>query len=199
MKKLLSRVFLFVSRTIALLLMSAMTDEASAAVVPVAEATPREATGRVLLGELNCTACHAATQKQAEWLSPKIAPRLADIGSRASAEWLQRHLAAPHTAMPGTTMPDVLRGNSEHAEALTHYLLSLAPVKFSRVMPDRAAVARGESLYHRIGCVACHAAGWPGQEQPDSYGGRRCRVDPVAEPGSVRGARPLPGRLLSRQ
>ena len=115
------------------------------------------ADGYVLLGELNCTACHAATDKQAAWLLPKAAPRLANIGSRASAEWLQRHLAAPQRTMPGTTMPDMLRGNSEHAEALTHYLLSLAPVKFQRVMPDRAAVARGESLYHRVGCVACHA------------------------------------------
>lgn len=114
--------------------------------------------GHVLVGELNCTACHAATGKQAAWLSPKVAPRLANIGNRASADWLQRHLAAPHTTRPGSTMPDLLRGNSEHAEALTHYLLSLAPVKFQRVMPDRAAAARGESLYHRIGCVACHAA-----------------------------------------
>jgi mono/diheme cytochrome c family protein len=115
------------------------------------------ADGYVLIGELNCTACHAATEKQAAWLSPKTAPRLANIGSRASAEWLQRFLPAPQQAKPGTTMPDVLRGNSEHAQALTHSLLSLAPVKFSRVMPDRAAVARGEILYHRIGCVACHA------------------------------------------
>ncbi len=117
----------------------------------------RSADGYVLLGELNCTACHAATAKQAAWLSPKLAPRLANIGSRASAEWLQRYLAAPHAEIPGTTMPDVLRGSSEHAEALKHYLLSLAPVKFQRVMPDRAAVARGEILYHRVGCVACHA------------------------------------------
>ena len=117
----------------------------------------RGAEGYVLMGEMNCTACHAATEKQAAWLSSKLAPRLANIGSRASAEWLQRHLAAPQKAMPGTTMPDVLHGNSEYAEALTHYLLSLAPVKFQRVMPDRAAVARGESSYHRVGCVACHA------------------------------------------
>ena len=117
----------------------------------------RSAEGRLLMGELNCTACHAVTEKQAEWLSPKKAPRLANLGGRASAEWVQRFLALPHDAMPGTTMPDVLRGNSEHAEALTHYLLSPAPVKFQRVMPDRAAVARGEGLYHRIGCVACHA------------------------------------------
>ena len=120
-------------------------------------ALERPADGRVLMDELNCTACHAASGRQAAWLSPKVAPQLANIGSRASADWLQRHLAAPQKAMSGTTMPDVLRGNAEQAEALTHYLLSLAPVKFNRVMPDRAAVARGESLYHRVGCVACHA------------------------------------------
>lgn len=128
-----------------------------AAATALCHVEARGAEGYVLLGELNCTACHAATDKQAAWLTPKLAPRLANIGSRASAEWLQHHLAAPHKAMPGTTMPDVLRGNLEHAEALTHYLLSVAPVKFQRAMPDRAAVARGESLYHRVGCVACHA------------------------------------------
>ena len=59
-------------------------------------------------------------------------------------------------------MPDMLHAlppaeRAAAAEALTHHLLSLAPVKFRRVMPDRAAVARGENLYHRVGCVACHA------------------------------------------
>ena len=121
-----------------------------------------EAAGRVLLGELSCTACHAASAKQALWISPKMAPRLAGIGSRASGAWLQRYLAAPQDAMPGTSMPDVLHGRTPAdraagAEALTHYLLSLAPVTFRPVLPDRAAVARGESLYHRVGCVACHA------------------------------------------
>ena len=59
-------------------------------------------------------------------------------------------------------MPDSLRGipNDDRgaaAEALTHYLVSLAPGPFTRTMPDRAAVLRGEALYHRVGCVACHA------------------------------------------
>ena len=53
--------------------------------------------------------------------------------------------------MPGTTMPDVLHGNAENAEALTHFLLSQGTAKARRVFPDKAAVARGESLYHRIG------------------------------------------------
>lgn len=121
-----------------------------------------EAAGRVLLGELNCTACHAATGKQASWLSSKTGPRLTGIGTRVTGEWLQRYLAAPHVTMPGTSMPDVLHlrapaDRAAGAEALTHYLLSTAPVTFSRVMPDRAAAARGERLYHRVGCVACHA------------------------------------------
>lgn len=118
--------------------------------------------GGVLLGELNCTACHAASGKSAGRLSPKVAPQLAEVGSRASAEWLQHYLSAPQEAMPGATMPDVMHGmaadeRAAGAEALTHHLLSLSPVKFRRAMPDKAAVARGEGLYHRIGCVACHA------------------------------------------
>lgn len=118
--------------------------------------------GLVLLGELNCTACHAATAHQAAWISPKVAPRLADLGDRASAEWLRRYLASPQETMPGTTMPDVVhslpaRERAEAVEALTHYLLSLSPPNFHRVLPDRAAVSRGEALYHRVGCVACHA------------------------------------------
>lgn len=118
--------------------------------------------GLILLGEWNCVACHAPSAKAAAWLTPKTPPRLADLGSRASATWLQRYLVSPHEALPGTSMPDVLHGIPEAeravvAEALTHYLLSLSPSDFRRVLPDRAAVARGDALYHRIGCVACHA------------------------------------------
>jgi len=59
-------------------------------------------------------------------------------------------------------MPDVLTGltDSERArvaEALTHHLLSKAPVTFRQTLPDTAAVARGDALYHRLGCVTCHA------------------------------------------
>ena len=116
-----------------------------------------DAVGSIMLGELNCTACHAATQQQAAWLSPKVAPTLQDVGSRASAEWLKKYLAAPNEAKQGATMPDVLHGNVEQAEALTHYLLSISKPNVHRVSPDKAAVARGENLFHSVGCVACHA------------------------------------------
>ncbi len=115
------------------------------------------AVGVVTLGELNCTACHAASAQQAAWISPKAAPTLQDVGSRASAAWLVKYLASPGDAKAGATMPDLLHGNVEQAEALTHYLLSLSKPNVRRVLPDKAAVARGENLFHSVGCVACHA------------------------------------------
>ncbi len=54
-------------------------------------------------------------------------------------------------------MPDLLHGNAEQSEALTHFLMSGGNQEFRRVMPDKAAVARGDSLYHSVGCVACHS------------------------------------------
>jgi mono/diheme cytochrome c family protein len=106
-----------------------------------------------LIGELNCTSCHAASSAQAAWILPKPAPGLQEVGSRAEAAWMTKFLASPG----GSAMPDVLHGNAEQAEALTHYLLSLSKPDVRRVLPDKAAVARGENLYHSIGCVACHA------------------------------------------
>ena len=136
-------------------------------IVPMLYAA-EEHKGTVKLGELNCTACHSAAEIQTEWISPKAAPILMDIGNRVSPEWLQRYLTSPEATMAGTTMPDMLHGDAEQAEALTHYLLSAGKSGFRRVMPDRAAVARGESLYHSIGCVACHAPQNGAAIPPDS-------------------------------
>jgi len=111
----------------------------------------------VLAGELNCTACHSAPAEQAAWISAKAAPTLQEVGSRASAAWLMKYLAAPQDAKPGGTMPDLLHGDAGKAEALTHYLLSVSKPQVRQVFPDKAAVARGGNLFHTIGCVACHA------------------------------------------
>ncbi len=120
-----------------------------------------EAEGLRLVGDLNCTACHHPSEQQVGWLFPKTAPRLSGIGGRADAGWLMRFLSDPHSTMPGTTMPDVLQSlpaseRSAAAEALVHYLVSTGSSPVRPMLPDRAAVARGEKLYHEVGCVACH-------------------------------------------
>lgn len=112
--------------------------------------------GLELISSRNCTACHTASAAQSAWLTPTAAPRLENVGHHADAAWLQRFLAAPETVKPGTAMPNLLRGDAGQAELLTHYLLSKSPPAPAAAFPDKAAAARGESLYHRIGCVACH-------------------------------------------
>ncbi|HET6251757.1 MAG TPA: c-type cytochrome [Tepidisphaeraceae bacterium] len=172
------------------------------AAAPAAANDPNAA-GRLLLEQYDCTACHAASASQGQWLSPKVAPRLDDIASRASAEWIEHYLAGPNQTMPGTTMPDVLHAlpaaeRDSAAEALTHFLLSRNPTAFHRRAPDRAAVSRGEILYHQIGCVACHApqkkgaaaiasTPLPNMAEKWSFDGlRRFLLDPLASRPSGR-------------
>jgi mono/diheme cytochrome c family protein len=114
-----------------------------------------------MLEEANCIACHAPSASQSEWLVPKAAPQWKELGDRVSPAWVKAFLTDPRATHPGTAMPDILHGLSsesraEAAEALTHFLMSDRPQGFLPVLPDRAAVARGEGLFHRVGCVACH-------------------------------------------
>jgi mono/diheme cytochrome c family protein len=114
-----------------------------------------------LLEDANCIACHTPSAAQSEWLVPKAAPRWKELGERVSPAWLKAYLADPRGTHPGTAMPHVLHGlpadsRAEVAEALTHFLMSDRPQGFQPVLPDRAAVARGEGLFHSVGCVACH-------------------------------------------
>ncbi len=148
--------------------------------------------GLELISTSNCTACHAASAASGAWLFPKPGPRLTEVASHARPAWLTQFLTSPQAAKPGTTMPDLLRGDTAKAEALTHFLLSTQPPANPPLLPDKAAAARGESLYHRIGCVACHApqngtappAGsvpLPPMEEKWTFDGlRRFLLDPLA-------------------
>lgn len=125
--------------------------------------------GRLLLTELNCTACHAAGPE----ILPKRGPNLGGVGNRVSHRWLARFLADPQKTSPGTTMPRMLNGLSEAEradtlEALAAFLVSqrkpFPEIKGTGARPvplefwNRGQAERGRQLYHRIGCVACHAA-----------------------------------------
>jgi mono/diheme cytochrome c family protein len=119
--------------------------------------------GRLLLGELNCTSCHEPGAATVAVILPKQAPVLSEVGARVKPEWLRELLNNPRHAKPGTTMPDVLAGlrpeeRTQQVESLVHYLASLGGRLPIDLAPDKTAAGRGETLFHEIGCVACHGA-----------------------------------------
>ncbi len=121
--------------------------------------------GDVLIAELNCLACHADPEKR---LSAKQAPDLADAGTRLDPVFMQRFIADPAAADPGTTMPHMLGGRSTAeresiAADITAFLVDLGQGTFQRGdRGDRGDlgaedISDGQDLFHAIGCVACHA------------------------------------------
>jgi len=125
--------------------------------------------GQLLLSELNCTACHLSQDRS---LAPKGGPTLRDAGTRLNASWVRRYLSSPQDVKPGTTMPNLLANHEpqqreEIAAHLTSFLMTqTAPfptIKASGVNPvpfefwNKGSVEHGKTLYHRVGCVACHA------------------------------------------
>lgn len=125
----------------------------------LAEITP----GEILIGEMNCVACHDAPAAIKTRLASRQAPKLGTEGVRPTPHWLREFLSDPQKTKPGTLMPDVLHAmppeqKAEAADALTHYLVS---IRGEAAKLDRGAsgamIAEGERLYHDLGCAQCHA------------------------------------------
>ncbi len=115
--------------------------------------------GRLLLGELGCTACHAADANLAAHLLPRQAPVLDTAGARVQPEWMLRFIADPHGAKPGTVMPNLFAGMPNQkrdaaVRAIVNFLYTTG-----RLQPqpgNRQFAKRGEQLFKQLGCVACH-------------------------------------------
>lgn len=118
--------------------------------------------GERLVGEFNCTACHAAPAAVTERLAPQLAPRLDQVASRVTPDYLLRYLKDPAGTNPMGRMPDQLASLSAEeketvALALTHYLMGLGePMDRSPSPAHLSAVERGRRTFHEAGCVACH-------------------------------------------
>jgi mono/diheme cytochrome c family protein len=124
--------------------------------------------GELLLVELGCANCHTGAP-----ITRPTAPRLDEVGGRAEPGYLARFIADPAGTQPGTRMPDVLGHLPTSQRAglaldLTHFLVSRAsrPFNSDPVSPDEARRKRGEGLFHRVGCVACHGPGAAGPGAP---------------------------------
>ncbi len=161
--------------------------QATSPVVPgyehlrLAGATSEAALGEILLGELNCLSCHAATPPVAERIPTRTAPAIDRIAERATGRWLIDYLAAPSEAKPGSAMPDILHSlapdeRARAAKRLVGYLAlrgaETEPEEAGAQPPSndeswggfpvprfRAVVERGRRLFHSVGCVACHEPG----------------------------------------
>ena len=117
--------------------------------------------GQLLLGELNCTSCHKADAAAAALIQNKQAPVLDAVGARVRPQYLRRFLADPQAVKPGTTMPNLFAAlpaaeRKQTVEALVHYLASTA--KPAHESANRKAAARGQGLFHQVGCTACHGS-----------------------------------------
>ena len=135
------------------------------AAVPDETAVPEGIRGAVLFDRLGCRACHSDDRWQtvtAGSVSPDRAPLLEDVAARFRPDALIRYLADPHTAKPGTRMPDVLgdalpEDRRKIAAELAAYLLSRGDKPPARVACESEKADRGEALFHSVGCVACHS------------------------------------------
>lgn len=115
--------------------------------------------GGLLISEFRCAACHSGIANGS--VPEKTAPDLTAVGARISPEFLQRYLASPSSAHPGTTMPDMLASKPEAqrdgiAEALTHFLIAQSKGGFATQTVEKIDYQQGQALYHSVGCVACH-------------------------------------------
>lgn len=115
--------------------------------------------GRVLLGELNCVSCHAASEAA---VTARSAPLMGEIGRRASAEWLLKWVHDPQGMKPGSGMPTVFGASEQDktdSESVVHYLMSLGNVpEWQAAATEADGIDQGRKLYHSVGCVACHGA-----------------------------------------
>ena len=123
--------------------------------------TKDAAGGRLLLGELNCVACHKAEGAAAAQIQANPAPSLADVGHRLRAEWIRDYVKNPHAAKPGTRMPGPPHGMAQadidaHTDVLVHYLMSLQSGKAPAVQ-GQGKGSNGAAFFNTIGCAACHA------------------------------------------
>ncbi len=113
--------------------------------------------GFILLNELNCVACHAPPPEIAPQLPGVVATDLGGVASRLAPLELEIFIRNPRFAKRDTTMPSLFAGpdrDLEEVAALRAWLGTL-----TTTIPDHPVgdIERGRALYHRIGCVACHA------------------------------------------
>lgn len=120
-----------------------------------------ELQGLVWLDAFHCHACHQRGAPTTA-LPPQHATRLAWGSGKIDPQYIERFIADPQAVKPGTRMPQLLASLDDEARhtaarQITHYLVSLGDTPFQPQPLDAEAAHRGETLFHSVGCVACHS------------------------------------------
>ena len=116
------------------------------------------ARGENYFNGLGCVKCHTMGDKGVAW-----GPDLTMIGFRKSPEWLDQWLKDPHawrkeTVMPAFNLKDDVRADLVaylSAQKGQGWEKSGRPWDHPSVKDD--SIKRGEMLFSKAGCVACHA------------------------------------------
>lgn len=127
--------------------------------------------GHYLFNERNCASCHRPERDmkfggdnpggQLARGRTMPGPDLSEIGKRVYPGWLDAWLADPVKLRPHTAMPKMFTDDeSGTAEryAVVQFLTSQGgPFSSLDGKDDAATARRGERLFTRVGCAACHA------------------------------------------
>ena len=114
--------------------------------------------GSLLVSTLACDACHLG----GEGLLPtKRGPDLTAVRSRVRTDAMVAMIENPHRTKTGTTMPDPWVGlddatRSQNARDIVSYLVSKGKGELVDRPSRRKISDQGRTLYHQVGCVACH-------------------------------------------
>lgn len=114
--------------------------------------------GRLLIGELRCAACHEGMDGS----NMKEAPDLSNAGLRLTRDFMEKFIADPAAVHHGTTMPNLLASETPEkraaiAEDIAAYLSSLKNGPVPAFPEGEIDPYDGKELFHSAGCVACHS------------------------------------------
>jgi mono/diheme cytochrome c family protein len=123
-------------------------------------------TGRLLVEELSCVACHRPNPQAplSNALGTRQGPRLTEAGARLKREWIYHWLGNPQEFRREAVMPRLFssdrRGEVERM-AVAGLLTARGKLPQSRKLDDNQAKnwpADGKALFETIGCAVCHEA-----------------------------------------